>query len=112
MSTDLDDLDTLADELGRAAGSLPSAPRREPPRDEGKRLATIARGPDEELRIVWASYEGKPYVGIRLWKRDGSGAWWPDPKRGLSVRVRELSAFALGIVAAIREAKAAEGGRS
>jgi hypothetical protein len=76
-----------------------------PPVESGTRLATIDRGPDEQLRIVWAEYDGHPYVGIRLWTADRLGRWWPDRTRGLSVRIRELGQVAEAIAAAIDRAE-------
>lgn len=85
-------------------GMVGSGARREPPKESGKRLATIPRGDDAELRIVWDEYEGRPYVAIRLWE-GRPGAMYPT-KTGCTVRVRELADFAEGIAAAIEEAKA------
>ena len=75
--------------------------RREPPVDNGKRLATIARTEDQELRVAWCESEGKPFLNIRIWERH-DGAWWPS-KTGCTVRVRELAAFAEGIGLALDE---------
>ena len=87
----------------RAATQPPAAPRT-PPRDTGERLATIPRGESDELRVAWASYEGRPYLSLRLWVRNARGEWWPDPKRGISVRVRELADFATAVDAALEPA--------
>lgn len=105
------DLDGTADRMRREAAGLvvPRTERRPPPADTGKRLATIQRGDDEELRVSWAEYEGRPFLSLRVWKRDRSGSWWPDKARGLTVRVRELAAFVEGVAAAVGEAKAAQG---
>lgn len=94
------DLRASADAL---RGAFAPGARREPPKETGKRLATIPRGDDAELRIVWDEYEGRPYVAIRLWQ--GKGAMFPT-KTGCTVRVRELADFAEGVAAAIEEAKA------
>jgi hypothetical protein len=65
-------------------------------------LATVERDADTELRISWATYEGKPYVSIRIWNRSKQdGSWWPDPKKGCSARLRELPGIAEGIAAAL-----------
>jgi hypothetical protein len=90
-----------AEQLRQATGQ---GSRREPPKETGKRLATIPRGDDAELRVVWDSYEGKPYVGIRLWE-GRNGNMYPT-KIGCTVRLRELADFADGIALAIDEAKA------
>jgi hypothetical protein len=95
---------------------LPPAPtRQEPPKENGKRLATIPRpgrngAPDEEIRVNWSSFEGKPFLQIRVWVRQGND-WWPVKEKGLSVRVRELADFADGIAAALEEAERAAGER-
>ena len=63
---------------------------------------TIARSADEEIRVNWAEYEGKPYVSVRLWNRDrDNGTWWPDAKKGMSIRLRELADFAEAIAEAL-----------
>lgn len=72
------------------------------PVDNGKRLATIRRGEGEELRVSLDEYEGRPFLSIRVW-RNG----YPDPKRGVTIRIRELADFADGVAAALEEAKAA-----
>ena len=33
-------------------------------------LATIRRSDVEEVRITWSTYQGNPYVGVRLWGKD------------------------------------------
>jgi hypothetical protein len=67
-------------------------PRRQggPPKESGTRIGTIKRSDSEELRINWQEFEGKPFVSLRMWTRANDGTWWPDPKRGLSFRLREL----------------------
>ena len=78
----------------RLRGALPPERVAAPPVERGKRLATIPRSPTEELRVCWDAFEGRPYLSIRVWTRSADGGWWPDSKRGMSVRLRELPAFA------------------
>ena len=63
-----------------------------PPEDTGQRLATIARGKDEELRLSLAEFEGKPFISVRVWAQNRDGAFWPVAKKGCSIRIRELDA--------------------
>jgi hypothetical protein len=72
-----------------------------PPEENGVRLATIARGEDEELRLSWAEYNGRPFLNIRVWKKAEDGTWWPEKGKGLTVRVRELPDFAEGMAKAM-----------
>jgi Transcriptional Coactivator p15 (PC4) len=73
-----------------------------PPAETGQRLATLARGRDEELRVNFSTYEGSPYLSLRMWTRDRrTGHWWPDSKRGCSVRIRELRMLAKAVAEAI-----------
>src|SRR5207248_540653 len=72
-----------------------------PPQENGRRLATIGRSKDEELRVNWSEYEGKPYLSIRLWTRDDSGGWWPSKTVGCTVRLRELPDVADAIAEAL-----------
>jgi len=71
------------------------------PIETGERIGTIDRSETEQLRIVWAEYNGSPYVGVRLWTRDRRGHWFPDAKRGLAIRTRELGKLAEAIGVAI-----------
>jgi len=91
-----------SDELrSRAEQARQSIPRPRPdrpgPAETGRRIGTIERSADEQIRVNWCECEGHPYISIRLWKSDRSGQWWPDGKRGLSVRIRELPSFAAAI---------------
>jgi hypothetical protein len=92
-------------DLRRRAAALRQRlpPRRQsaPPPENGRRLATIARSPDEELRVAWCEYEGRPYLSLRQWNRDQQGQWWPDSKRGITVRLRELADVADAIAEAL-----------
>src|SRR5262249_32905868 len=63
-----------------------------PPKVDGEPIAVIHRSATEEIRINWCEYEGRPYVSIRYWDRDKGGRWWPDARRGGSIRLRELAA--------------------
>jgi hypothetical protein len=67
-----------------------------PPSETGRRIATFARtGPQGErleLRVHVDEYEGRPYVGVRMWKQDPRGGWWPTPK-GTTIRRSELAGF-------------------
>lgn len=73
-----------------------------PPEENGQRIATIARGDDEELRLSWAEYNGRHFLNIRIWRKaDDGAAWFPDKTKGLTVRIRELPDFAEGIAKAV-----------
>lgn len=74
----------------------------QPPADEGRSLATFRRGPDAELRVSLAEYEGRPYIGLRVWERGQDGRLWPVKGKGCSVRVGECE----GMIAALSEALA------
>lgn len=97
--------------LGAKAAALRTAtapsearPTRDAPVDRGERLATLPRSDSEEVRVSWDSYEGRPYLSIRLWTRNARGEWWPDKAKGITVRVRELADFAEGVGAALERA--------
>ncbi len=93
-------------------GRLPDRRQGAPPAENGQRLACIQRGPDEELRILWSTFESKPFLSIRLWIRDQQGGWWPDPKRGIAVRLRELPDLAEAVAEALTLAEAHPAERS
>jgi hypothetical protein len=69
-----------------------------PPTDNGRRLATLARGNDAELRVTLAQYQGRPYCAFRVWERGTDGHLWPARNKGLSVRISELA----DVIAALR----------
>lgn len=77
------------------------------PTDNGKRLVVIGRGDNEELRLVWSSCDGHPYLNISLWRRDGSGVMRPVGEKTLSVRISELADFADGVSMALELARQA-----
>ncbi|MGA2699600.1 MAG: PC4/YdbC family ssDNA-binding protein [Isosphaeraceae bacterium] len=77
-----------------------------PPTENGPRIGTIQRSADEEIRVNWSEFEGKPFISLRLWKRGDDGQWWPDAKRGMSVRIRELPDLAAAIAEALDLAEA------
>jgi hypothetical protein len=76
----------------------PAAPS--PPEDRGQRLATLARGQDEEFRVNLDEYQGRPYVSLRLWQRSQDGNFWPT-RKGCSVRIGELP----DVIAALQRAE-------
>jgi hypothetical protein len=60
-----------------------------PPAESGLRRAKLPRRDGrEELRVNLAEYQGRPYLAVRLWQRDQSGAWWPT-RKGVSIRLSE-----------------------
>jgi hypothetical protein len=86
-------------------GQLPQREGPKPPQETGRRIGTVIRSADEELRVNWCEYEGKLYVSLRLWTRDQQGGCWPDPKKGMTVRLRELADVADAIAAAMELAE-------
>ena len=54
--------------------------------------------------MAWSAYNGHPFLSVRVWAQNARGEWWPDPKRGISVRVRELADFAAAVDAAVERA--------
>jgi hypothetical protein len=65
-------------------------------------IATIRRGPGEELRIGWIVDGDTAVTTIRQWTCDGSGRWQRGP--GITIPARELPAVREGIEAALVEA--------
>ena len=95
----------LRDRAGALRARHPERPMREAPVDTGKRLATIRRD-DGELRVSWSEHNGASFLSLRFWTRGTDGQLYPDPRRGVTVRARELADFAEGVAAAIDEADA------
>lgn len=80
----------------------------EPPEEIGTNLVSIVRG-DDILRATWTTYEGHPYLSLRIWTpaRDGPG-YWPT-RRGVSIRRHELADIRDALEAAIQLAERFEG---
>jgi hypothetical protein len=96
----------LRDRAQNLRAALPPRRTATPPQENGKRIGNIDRSADEQIRINWSEYEGKPYVSIRMWRRGDDGQHWPDGKRGISIRVRELPNLAEAIAEALELAEA------
>jgi hypothetical protein len=76
------------------------------PRDDGQALGSFPRGDGrDELRVTLKTYEGRPYVSLRVWSRDDHGQWWPQKAKGVSVRLGEVS----GVIGSLQGAVAAAG---
>ena len=86
-----------AEELRSLCSNQPS----KGPSDNGKRLMVIRRGDNEELRLVWSSYDGHPYLNISLWRLDSNGTFRPVGEKTMSVRIHELADFADGVLQAV-----------
>lgn len=95
----------LKAQAGKLREALGPIPHRPPPRESGKRLGTIPRGEDSEIRVTWDVWERRPFLSIRLWNRGSDGNLYPDKARGIAIRVRELPAFAEAISLALDEAE-------
>ena len=97
----------LRDRASRLRQVLPPRTRATPPVDSGTRIGTIRRSATEEIRVSWNEYEGKPFINIRLWREadDGSG-FWPDSRRGISIRIRELAQLGVAIADCLEQAEA------
>ena len=76
------------------------------PVENGLRLATFSRGMSEEMRVNWASYNGHPFLALRVWYCGMDGVWRPDKMRGCTIKLRELSEFAHAVHAAAELATA------
>lgn len=87
----------LRDRADRLRQQMPPRRSATPPQENGRRIGTIERADGEEIRINWCEYEGKPYVSIRLWQRNDQGQWFPDSRRGMSWRIRELPDIAAAV---------------
>jgi hypothetical protein len=85
----------------RLRSQIPARRQASPPTENGERLAVIARSETEEIRVNWSTYQDWPFLSIRFWKRDDQGQWWPDSKRGVAIRMRELPDIAGAIAEAM-----------
>mgnify|MGYP002144761980 FL=1 len=76
----------------------------DPPEEIGTNLVSLVRGNDI-LRATWTTYEGHPYLSLRIWTpaKDGPG-YWPT-RRGISIRRHELAEIRAALDAAIQLAE-------
>ena len=102
----MSDANDLRERARKLREELPPRRSATPPTENGRRIGTIERSADEQIRVNWSEFEGKPFVSLRLWKRGDDGRWWPDGKRGMSVRIRELPDLAAAIAEALDLAEA------
>lgn len=71
---------------------------------EGRRLATIRRGRDGEMRLTFEENQGHPYLRLRLWAWTD---WGLSPtKKALTIRAKELPLLLEGLLAAADELRA------
>lgn len=92
MSAPEGDGAALAAQLRAAADAHPAA---RGAREPGEPLATVERR-DGALRVLWRTYEGRPFVSLET---DG-----PRGPRSVAVRLGELPAVARAIAAALDRA--------
>jgi hypothetical protein len=71
----------------------------DPERGPSVRLLTALRGPTAELRVSLDEFKKRKYLALRQWNKSGD-RWLPDPRRGLSIKLREME----GLLAAINKA--------
>ena len=84
------DLGARSAPLPAAQGEIGQARQGDGEREEDVLLTTIARGANAEMRVALSSYKGHRFIGLRQWNRDGDGSWRPDPRRGCTIKLREL----------------------
>jgi hypothetical protein len=48
-----------------------------PPVERGQVLAVFPWGPTRNCGVCLATYEGRPYVSLRVWERGSDGQLWP-----------------------------------
>lgn len=95
-------LDGSLDRAGgptRAHGATPTAPKPQQS-DAGERISTIERKEGEQLRLERRSYNGYPFLDLRVWFQGDDGEWRPT-KKGLSIKPRELDE----VIAALTKAR-------
>ena len=89
-------MSVLTEKASELRSTLPKSGGGKAPEDIGVRLAVFQR-PEGELRLVWNTYEGKPYLRFQLWSKSDDGSYWPVKGSGLSIRIKDLPDLADGI---------------
>ena len=88
------------------------APPPQPPVEDGVNLATIPRGPGEQLRVTLSEFNGHRYLAVRVWALGQDGrSWWPVKGKGVSIRLREILAVGQALARAFRSSGNATSGQ-
>ena len=70
--------------------------------DDGRKLATINRGANRELRIRWREFKGHYFLDLREWSVNPKNSqWWPEKGKGITIKARELKNVASAISEAV-----------
>jgi hypothetical protein len=80
------------------------------PEERPERLATLRRGDNEELRVVWDHFRGFRFLSLRVWYCAADDEWRPS-RTGISVKLRELRQVADAFTRAVALDDAARGER-
>lgn len=107
---DYGDLKMYARNTTRATSTNRADTTRTAPEMRGQLIATVSRGDATELRITRDEYNGYPFASLRIWNKIAD-AWFPDAKRGVSVRPRELTAVIEALQNAAAQLGDADGAR-
>lgn len=67
----------------------------------GRELWSVPRGETERLVFALREYEGRKYFELRVLWRNADGQWLPS-KKGVTIRLGEVRAFAKALVDAVR----------
>ena len=82
---------------------LPAPPG---PQENGQVLGRLRRSEDEELHVTWLTWNDRLHLGLRVWRRNRHGLWFPDRHRGVLVHLDELAPFVQAVAAAADLARA------
>jgi hypothetical protein len=71
-------------------------------------VRAVRRADGEELRIELASYQGHPFISVRLWAFNRIDKVWLPTRKGCSVRLREAREVSCGLIEALELAEGPE----
>ncbi len=75
---------------------------------DAKILATIDRGPTEQLQISVSEYKGRSYFNLRIYYTTDEGATWLPTKKGVTFAPDQLDILSDAIEEAKKEFMAEE----
>ena len=75
---------------------------------DAKILATIDRGPTEQLQISVSEYKGRSYFNLRIYYTTDDGATWLPTKKGVTFAPDQLDILSDAIEEAKKEFMAEE----
>jgi hypothetical protein len=93
----LEQLDRLEREARERGNVVPARPSTAPPREPDEVLWASQRDAEYRIRLARRYHDGRPFLDLRVERRDRSGRWFPTP-RGCAIRLSEVEGLAAALL--------------